>query len=117
MILRTLLSLVNLAVIAATVFIWFELPAIANVALYALVGWMFATFVVMYSPWGNRRVTATSSGGSAPSGSPFAAPAPTSLPLASNPSSAPALDFCIFCAATLPAGSPRCPACGHPVPA
>jgi hypothetical protein len=112
-IVRTLLSFVNLAVIAGTVVVWFEFPALAQVALYVLLGWMFVTFVVMYSPWGNRRVTTAANEPGAAAPSPFGAPLPTVGSAPARPAAP--LDFCVFCGTAVPVGAPRCPACGHAV--
>jgi len=117
MMVRTLLSLINLGVIAAAVAIWLAFPQYAGVAVYGLLGWMLLTFIVMYSPWGNRPVSSSSNGAAAPSTASFGAlPASAPLPSApSTPASTPTIDFCVFCGTTLPAGANRCPACGHPV--
>jgi hypothetical protein len=100
--LRTVLSFVNLGVLTATLFVWFELPLYSDYALYACLAWVLAAFAVMYSRWGDRRI------GSA------AAPASSGPPLATSPGSA-SLGFCIFCAAILPPGVPRCPECGRAI--
>jgi hypothetical protein len=106
---RTLLSLVNLGVLGATLAVWFTLPQYANYALYACLGWVVVAFALMYSAWGNRPFGAPApvgAGGASPAG---AGGAPGSLAVPSLPP----VDFCIYCATTLPVGASRCPACGH----
>ncbi len=116
MLARTFLSLVNLAVLSVTVVVWFVAPLpYSTYALYGCLAWVVVAFAMMYSAWGNR-----------PLGIP-ARSAPAGAPLPSGPTGggrgagvggagplAP-LDFCIYCAASLPANAGRCPACGHAV--
>ena len=133
MLVRTLLSIVNLGVIAVAVTIAFVFTQYAGLAVYALLGWMLVTFVMMYSAWGNRPVSASSGGtrasGTAPApGNPFAPASPPPAPRPgtaaspagpargpAGPAPTPPIDFCVYCAASLPAGVPRCPSCGHAV--
>ena len=97
MLARTALSLVNLGVLSGTLLVWFFLPHYATFALYACLGWVVVAFGVMYSPWGNRAIgPARVASGTTGSGGPR-------VPL----------DFCIYCATSLPVGATRCPACGH----
>jgi len=105
------LSFVNLAVLGATLTIWFAFPAYSTYALYACLGWVVAAFVLMYSSWGSRPV------GVAPRSTPA-----TSPPLAGTPGRGygggsrgvpPSVDFCIYCGTHLPASAVRCSACGH----
>ena len=109
MLVRTFLSLVNLAVLFSTLSVWLLLPAYSTYALYGCLGWVVVAFAVMYSAWGNRpfrapaRATAAG-GGAASSGGGVGA---------GGAGGAPPIDFCIYCAASLPAGASRCPACGH----
>lgn len=107
MLLRTLLTFVNLGAISAAILVLLAYPKYDGPAFYILVGWMFGSMVLVYGPWGNRTV------GSARA-------TPPSTPLASSPgfgprpSSAPAeIPFCIYCAAPLAPGATLCPACGH----
>ncbi|HTP53526.1 MAG TPA: hypothetical protein VML94_00980 [Thermoplasmata archaeon] len=100
MLLRTFLSFVNLGVLFSTLAVWTLVPAVSTYALYFCLVWVVLALSLMYSPWGNRPI-----GRSARAG------AGGSTPLVSGAGGP--LDFCIFCAATLPAGATRCPACGH----
>jgi len=108
---RTVLSFVNLAVLGATLTIWFVFPAYSTYALYACLGWVVAAFVLMYSAWGNRPVGLAAR--SAPAGS---GPLPSRNPSAGGGggrSTVPPVDFCIYCGTHLPASAVRCGACGH----
>ncbi|MFY9717088.1 MAG: hypothetical protein WAK40_04045 [Thermoplasmata archaeon] len=97
---RTFLSLVNLGVLFSTLAIWLLLPTLSTYALYVCLAWVVLAFGLMYSSWGNRPIgPARRTGGAGGAALPSSAGGP--------------LDFCIFCAATLPAGATRCPACGH----
>lgn len=102
MLARTFLSLVNMAVLGATLAVWYALPRYSDLALYACLAWVVVAFVLMYSAWGNRPLGAAR---------PLPAGAPAD-PIGAG-SSSPPLDFCIYCAAPLPASMSRCPACGH----
>ncbi|MCI4373192.1 MAG: hypothetical protein L3K02_06070 [Thermoplasmata archaeon] len=108
MLLRTLLTMVNLATIAVAIVVLFTFPQYAGVAFYILLGWMVGSLVLVYGPWANRQVLRPRSSG-APGTSPPAARARTG-PLASE------LGFCIYCAAPLAPGVATCPACGHASP-
>jgi hypothetical protein len=107
MLLRTLLTLVNLATIAAAIGVLFAYPQYAGVAFYILLGWMAGSLVLVYGPWSNRQIGRRNSTGAAPA--PMA-PTRPSRPLPSD------LGFCIYCAAPLAPGTPTCPACGHVTP-
>jgi len=107
MLLRTLLTLVNLATIAVAIGVLFAFPQYAGVAFYLLLGWMIGSLVLVYGPWANRPVGRRSASGPAPAS---AVPRPSSSPLPSD------LGFCIYCAAPLAPGTPTCPACGHASP-
>jgi hypothetical protein len=103
MILRTLLTMINLATIAVAIIVLYELPKYAGVAFYVLLAWMIGSLVLIYGPWANRPIGRRSVGGS-PSGS---TPLSTTGRLPSD------LGFCIYCAAPLAPGAPTCAACGH----
>ena len=98
MLLRTALSLVNLAALSATLVVWLALPAYSGIALYACLGWVMVAFGVMYSRWGNRPIGRRAGGLTAEG----AAPA-----LGGG------VGFCVFCAANLAPGATRCPDCGR----
>jgi len=100
---RTALSFVNLGVLTATLVVWFEFPAYSDYALYACLAWVGAAFAVMYSRWGDRPIRA------AAGATPGDRKLPAGLPGGTS------LGFCIYCAANLPAGAPRCPECGRAV--
>jgi hypothetical protein len=101
MLARTALSLVNLGVLSATLTVWFLLPHYSTYALYGCLAWVVIAFALMYSAWGNRPLGTTGGAGAGLRGSD------------GSGGSRPPLDFCIYCATTLPVGASRCPACGH----
>jgi hypothetical protein len=106
MLVRTLLTLVNLATIAVAIAVLFALPQYAGIAFYVLLGWMFGSLVLVYGPWSNRQVgRPRARGPSDPSASP--------LPSSTRSTD---LGFCVFCAAPLAPGASVCPSCGHVAP-
>ena len=106
MLLRTLLTLVNLGAIAVAIVVLLAYPAYSGPAFYLLLGWMFGSMVLVYGPWGNRQVGR---------GRPPTAPLPSGSGAAAAPTvpSPAEIPFCIYCAAPLPSGATFCPACGH----
>ena len=108
--LRTLLTLINFGTIAAAVGVLLLFPQWAGDAFYLLLGWMFASLVLIYSPWASRRV---GSGGSGP-GPGISSDVP--LAAGSGHEHASSIGFCMYCAAPLEPGTARCPACGHSLP-
>jgi ribosomal protein L40E len=114
---RTLLTLVNFAIFAATIGAVLLYPQYDAVAFYFLLGWMVASFALFYLPIANRRV------GGAPAAPAAQGPLPsTGAPTAAAPTAAAALPrasalgFCVYCAAPLPVGADRCRECGHALP-
>jgi hypothetical protein len=119
---RTVFSIVNVAVAAAAIYVWYRYPQDVMYAIYALFGWFVVSFSLLWVVGGSARThpaaptASTASSGGAP------VPGARSAPLRSAPAdaapsgpSAP-LGFCIYCAADLPADAHRCAACGHAVP-
>jgi hypothetical protein len=103
MILRTLLTMINLATIAVAIVVLYEFPKYAGAAFYVLLAWMIGSLVLIYGPWANRPIGRRAAG----------APAPTTA-LRSSAGRPPAdLGFCIYCAAPLAVGASTCAACGH----
>jgi len=109
MLLRTLLTVVNFATIAAAVAVLLAVPAYAGIAFYVLLGWMFASLAMIYSPWANRRVGSGSARGVGVSPD-----AP--LPADSGHDLGSSIGFCLYCAAPIEPGTARCPACGRSLP-
>jgi hypothetical protein len=110
MIVRTLLTIFNLATFVAVIAVLLLFPQYGAFAFYFLVGWMVASLVLFYQPWASRQIGARAA--SATSG---AGPAP-SFPNAPLPSAATppaALDFCVYCAAPLGPNVTKCTACGR----
>ena len=114
--LRTLLTLVNFGTIAAAIVVLIAYPNLAPYAFYILLGWMFGSLALIYSPWASRTVgRSTPAAGSSPAGA---------LPTVSGATSAPppgpvhssSIGFCLYCAAPVEPGTARCPACGHALP-
>jgi hypothetical protein len=107
MMLRTLLTFVNLATIAVAFTVLFEYPQYAGIAFYVLLGWMIGSLVLLYGPWSSRSI-GRGSGAAGPGRPPMPGTFPSALPTD--------LGFCIYCAAPLPIGARTCPACGHAAP-
>jgi hypothetical protein len=101
--LRTLVTLVNFGTIAVAIGLLLAFPHFVGVAFYIILGWMIGSLALVYGPWSNRRV---GRGAAGPTSTPSTAPVSTPLPSTD-------LGFCIYCAAPLPKGAARCPACGH----
>lgn len=110
--LRTALSLANLVAIVAAFLVLFEFPAYSDIAFYALVAWIFVGFGLMYLP----RLRAAPAGPGTPLSGPFPGGGGP-LPSGGEASLSGAIDFCVWCGTTLPAGASVCPACGHRVAA
>jgi hypothetical protein len=108
MLLRTLLTLVNLLTIAVAITVLVTFPQYAGDAFYILLGWMVGSLVLVYGPWANRPIGRRPSDRS--NSFPSARNGPPSGPRASE------LGFCIYCAAPLAPGAPTCPSCGHAAP-
>ncbi len=107
MLLRTLVNLVNFGILAVVVVVLLRYPADAGSAFYLVLGWMIGSLILIYGPWGSRRV------GGGPAPAPGAPTRDVPLPGAPAPPPRTALPFCIYCAAPLPVGATKCPACGH----
>jgi hypothetical protein len=108
--LRTLLTFVNFGMIGLAVVVLLAYPQWAGDAFYLLLGWMFGSFVLIYSPWGARPV-----GGSTATPSISVSPdAPLSA--SSGHEHASSIGFCMYCAAPLEPGTARCPSCGRSLP-
>ena len=101
---RVVLSLLYLGVTAAALAILFLLPQYATYALYGFLAWFIVSLALVWGARGASTAPGSRTGGGAGGGS----------PLASSGSASP-IPFCAYCAADLPAGASRCPACGHPV--
>jgi hypothetical protein len=109
MLLRTLLTLVNFATIAAAVGVLLAFPQYAAFAFYVLLGWMFASLALMYHPRASRPVSVAG-----PSRVSVSSDAP--LLSGAGHEHASSLGFCMYCAAPLAPGTDRCPACGRTLP-
>jgi hypothetical protein len=109
---RTIFSLVNLAVLAAALGVWFLWPRYADYALYAFLGWIVVGFTLVFVPWGSASASSTARGSGAVQGSPEAPTAPGAGP---NAAVSPPIGFCIYCGYDLPPEARRCLACGHAV--
>jgi len=110
MIIRTLLTLVNLATFVVVISVLLLFPQYGAFAFYFLVGWMVASLVLFYQPWASRPVGTRAS--PTPSGSGPAAAFPNA-PMPTGPSAPSALDFCVYCAAPIGPNVTKCAACGH----
>jgi|HubBroStandDraft_1064217.scaffolds.fasta_scaffold02229_8 hypothetical protein len=109
MLLRTLLTLVNFVAIAAAIGVYYAFPQYATIVFYILLGWMFASFALMYHPRANRPVSSAN-----PSGMTVSADSPLSSSAGHEHASS--IGFCMYCAAPLAPGTDRCPSCGRTLP-
>jgi len=111
---RTVLTIVNFAIVFAVIGVLLVYPQFSGFAFYFLIGWLVAGLVLFYQPWMSRPV-----GAGNPAPTPAAAgtaPAPTGFragPVSSAPAPPARLDFCVYCAAPLASTESRCAACGH----
>ncbi|HTT14388.1 MAG TPA: hypothetical protein VMG81_01215 [Thermoplasmata archaeon] len=110
---RTVLSIVNFAILGIVILVVLLYPSLDVEAFYFLLGWMIASFALFYLPLGGRRAGAGPPLGSAGAGFPGADPAAPGAPPAAPLGS---LGFCIYCAAPMTPGTPTCPACGYAAP-
>jgi hypothetical protein len=110
MLLRTLLTFVNLVAIAVAIVVLLAFPRWDGPAFYLLIGWMFGSMVLVYGPWGNRQVGSARRTATPVPASPLPSGGTAPAATASPPTE---LGFCIYCAAPLPPGAPACAACGH----
>jgi hypothetical protein len=97
------------ATIAAAVGVLLAYPQYAGIAFYILLGWMFASLALIYSPWANRRIGSGANAGIGVS---------PDVPLAPSAGHehASSIGFCMYCAAPVEPGTARCPACGRSLP-
>jgi len=110
---RLVFSLVNIGMAVAVLTVLFLFPRYAGYAVYAFFGWFLVSLSVVWFAGAPARAPtsagpaagAASAGPVAPVARPGVAPTPPAR-----------IDFCIYCAADLPAGTPRCRSCGHNVP-
>ena len=109
MLVRTLLTTVNFATIAAAVGVLLAFPQYAGIAFYVLLGWMFGSLALIYSPWANRRLRS-----GATSGLRVSPDAPLSASAGHEHASS--IGFCMYCATPVEPGTARCPACGRTLP-
>jgi hypothetical protein len=110
MMLRTLLTFVNFGSIAAAIGVLLLYPQYSGIAFYVLLGWMFTSLALVYSPLSSRRVGGTAT---AP-GTTVSADAPLSSSTGHEHASS--IGFCMYCAAPIEPGTARCPACGRSIP-
>lgn len=117
-----LLTFINFALLGVAIAVYLFLPSIADLFLYILLAWMFASIVLFYLPVSQRRLGSRAAPPAAPSSasgpSPSGVPLPSGRPMPAGvpPGSGPApIAFCIYCGTDLPTGAIMCPACGKPV--
>ncbi len=115
---RALLSLVNLAVAAGALLVFFLYPRYAGYALYVFLGWFVVSLATTWATRGSAPAVGPRAVAAAAPASPTTPPPRTGAPLAGaaagGASTIPSgVGFCIYCAADLPADTDRCPACGH----
>lgn len=110
MLFRTLLTLVNFGSIAAAIGVLLLYPQYSGIAFYVLLGWMFTSLALVYSPWSGRRV------GTVPTTSGTTVSADVPLGSSTGHEHASSIGFCMYCAAPIEPGTARCPACGRSIP-
>ena len=117
MILRTLLSIVYLAVVGVGLVVELVYPAVAGFLLYGLLAWFIATLFLYRLPVMSRRIGARASPSATATPAPPLGSFGTPLPSTSGPvGSFGSLAFCAYCAAPIEPGTPVCPSCGHRIP-
>ncbi len=107
---RALFSLLNTALLGASLVVMFLFPQYAAFALYAVVGWIAAGLTLTWSGWASH-----GSGASAPAGAPASGASPLAGGAAGVPSGAP-IDFCLYCGSYFAPGERSCSSCGKPLP-
>jgi len=110
---RALFSLINLCVAAGALLVFFLFPRYAGYAIYAFLGWFL---VGISTVWLLGNPSAEPSRGPTPAPAGAGGAGPAAAPLRSSTGGAGTsaeVGFCIYCAADLPPGASRCPACGH----
>ena len=108
--LRAVLTLVNFAVVAVALAIFFLVPSLATIAVYAVLIWMFSSLVIFYTPFGHRQIRPAGPAFGPASGAAPYAPSSTGTALPSS-----GIGFCIYCGTHLATGTTVCPACGRVV--
>ncbi len=108
--LRAVLTIVNFAVVAVALAIFFLVPSLATIAVYAVLIWMFSSLVIFYTPFGHRQIRPT-----APPLGPASGSGPSSGASAGAPLPSSGIGFCIYCGTHLAAGATVCPTCGRTV--
>ncbi|MCI4368930.1 MAG: zinc ribbon domain-containing protein [Thermoplasmata archaeon] len=109
MLLRTLLTIVNLGILVAAILAWVFDPAVSGYLFYGLLFWFIASIFIGRLPEMNRRVLE-----SRPSWAGSPPPAP-GAPLPSAPAGT-ELGFCARCGANVASGTVVCPSCGRALP-
>ncbi len=111
---RALLSIVNIGVAAGALFVIFAYPRYAAYAIYVFLAWFVVSFVLVWAARGPAPAARPATAAGAPPSTGAASgtgvgrsPGGPSVAVPSR------VTFCIYCAAELPDGVDRCPACGH----
>jgi hypothetical protein len=111
---RTLVTILNLVGFAIAIALEFVYPEIALPVFYALLIWYVASIFLYRSSFMARPI-----GRGAPPAAPPPPPAPLPAAAAAPAPSGPTLsqlDFCAFCGTNVKPGTTQCPVCGKPIP-
>ncbi|MCI4344710.1 MAG: zinc ribbon domain-containing protein [Thermoplasmata archaeon] len=109
MLVRSLVSIVNLAIFGVIIALEFLLPTLGGYLFWIIIAYFVGTLFFFRSPVMSRQITF---------GRPKPASTPTPLPSSSGgtPLSSNALGFCVHCGTLLSPGQIACPSCGRSQP-
>jgi hypothetical protein len=111
MLVRTLVSIVNLAIFGVIIALEFLLPALGGYLFWIIIAYFVGTLFFFRSPAMSRQV---SFGRPKPVAPP--APLPSSTGAAPPTSASSSLGFCVHCGTLLSPGQIACPSCGRSQP-
>lgn len=109
MLVRTLVSIVNLAIFGVIIALEFLLPTLGGYLFWIIIAYFVGTLFFFRSPVMSRPITFGKPKPAAPN-----APLPSSAGAASSSSSS--LGFCVHCGTLLSPGQIACPSCGRNQP-
>ncbi|MCI4351618.1 MAG: zinc ribbon domain-containing protein [Thermoplasmata archaeon] len=109
MIVRTLVSIVNLLIFAVIIALEFLVPRLGGYLFWVIIAYFVGTLFFFRSPIMSKPITF---GGAKPSS--VARPLPSSS--GALPSGGESLGFCVHCGTLLTAGAIACPNCGRSQP-
>jgi hypothetical protein len=110
MLVRTLVSIVNLAIFAVIIALEFLVPVIGGYLFWVIIAYFVGTLFFFRSPVMSKQITF---------GRPKTAPPSVPLPSSSTgalPSAPNSFGFCVHCGTMLTPGTIACPSCGRNQP-